>query len=303
MSTANSLTRQNLFLILLKVPYPDLSKICTLKREYLEVCKDEDFWNLKTIEDWKDIRGYEQILRDRDNYASWKNLYQYYYGTFAPEELYDLIRSSEPSEQKIKPVKKLLDLGVDPNTAINDKIPILATIFNDEPEILQLLLRAGADPNLPDANGVTPVSAAASAGYIEMAEILLEGGADPNIPDIYGDTPLMAVLKEYQLDFLSENQAEVYETIVEILLEAGADPNMPDGEGATPLSYAINIQDADITLLLLDFGADPIARSFQSAGRSVEGTPFSVAERINDPITRNYFLNLLRSYMTPTRFL
>lgn len=39
-------------------------------------------------------------------------------------------------------------------------------------EIVQILLDAGADPELPDGDGVTPLQHAQQRGYEEIAEIL-----------------------------------------------------------------------------------------------------------------------------------
>jgi hypothetical protein len=49
-------------------------------------------------------------------------------------------------------------------------------------EIVRLLLEAGADPDLADADGVTPLAHARSRGFVEIAALLLEADAsDPPI--------------------------------------------------------------------------------------------------------------------------
>lgn len=42
----------------------------------------------------------------------------------------------------------------------------------DHQAIVQILLDAGADPDLPDADGVTPLQHAQQRGYTEIAELL-----------------------------------------------------------------------------------------------------------------------------------
>nr|WP_246363399.1 ankyrin repeat domain-containing protein [Deinococcus budaensis] len=43
-------------------------------------------------------------------------------------------------------------------------------------EIVRLLLEAGADPNLPDGEGVTALEHARSRGYAAMVHLLKEAG-------------------------------------------------------------------------------------------------------------------------------
>ena len=45
-------------------------------------------------------------------------------------------------------------------------------------EIVRLLLEAGADPDLADGEGVTPLAHARSRGYDEIAALLVEAGAE-----------------------------------------------------------------------------------------------------------------------------
>ncbi|XP_030942007.1 uncharacterized protein LOC115967025 [Quercus lobata] len=53
-------------------------------------------------------------------------------------------------------------------------------------ECVELLLQAGADPNIRK-HGVTPLESTASEGLTEMIKCLLNAGADPNVTSfIYG---------------------------------------------------------------------------------------------------------------------
>ncbi|HEX6391286.1 MAG TPA: ankyrin repeat domain-containing protein [Solirubrobacteraceae bacterium] len=64
--------------------------------------------------------------------------------------------------------------------------PLYLAAVQDETEIAQLLLDAGADPNeisRVDETEGTPLCAAASHGHSETVRVLLEAGADPDLRD------------------------------------------------------------------------------------------------------------------------
>lgn len=55
------------------------------------------------------------------------------------------------------------------------------------------LLLAGADPNLHNRKGVTPISVAAHKGNIEIMVALIEAGANVNALNNSGSTALIQV--------------------------------------------------------------------------------------------------------------
>jgi cytohesin len=88
------------------------------------------------------------------------------------------------------------------------------------------LLAAGADPNVKDLDGHTPLHYAAEQCRADIAELLLKHGADPNARDNQGETPLhIAVWMRCK-------------AVAELLLRHGADPNMEDSWGI-PLHTAV----------------------------------------------------------------
>jgi uncharacterized protein len=82
--------------------------------------------------------------------------------------------SSPLASERIELAKRLIDLGADVNAQVS--IPgstplMLATITNNEP-LVALLLERGANPELANRKGETPLSLATKKGYTDIAELL-----------------------------------------------------------------------------------------------------------------------------------
>lgn len=78
------------------------------------------------------------------------------------------------------------------------------------------LLQKGADPNLKDFKGNTPMMLAVEAGQTSMVNLLSLGRANPNIGNTSGETPLIRAVQRRDAEMVRE------------LLKAGADPDQRD---------------------------------------------------------------------------
>jgi len=58
-----------------------------------------------------------------------------------------------------------------------------------ELKVVAFLLDRGADPNLQDGEGQTPLHYAVISEQAEVVSLLISRNADPNIPDEAGETP------------------------------------------------------------------------------------------------------------------
>jgi ankyrin repeat protein len=135
------------------------------------------------------------------------------------------------------------------------------------------LLRNGADIDLPDPDGVSPLHVAIMNANWDLARALVDAGADVNQWDIYGEAPLFtAVGNSARTDggrasIDPPNQVTGVD-IVRLLLEQGANPNMQlffrpanvrgatNTRGSTPLIRAANLGNLELVQLLLEHGAD-----------------------------------------------
>ena len=64
-----------------------------------------------------------------------------------------------------------------------------AAVFGEK-EIVELLLANGADVNVKDKDGVTPLFDAVATVQKEIAKLLIINGADVNVADPFSMTPL-----------------------------------------------------------------------------------------------------------------
>ena len=71
-----------------------------------------------------------------------------------------------------------------------------AVVFNTDLNMLRTLLRLGADPQLPNTDGRTPIHFAAMQAQPEKVRLLIGAGADVNAVDNAGNTPLQAALTD-----------------------------------------------------------------------------------------------------------
>ena len=88
----------------------------------------------------------------------------------------------------------------------------------------------GADINLRNGKGWTPLIVASFYGAVEAMITLIENGADIDMPNFKGTTPLMYAMKNFE----NTNQRLGFD----FLLENGANKKLRDGHNLSIEDYA-----------------------------------------------------------------
>ena len=96
-------------------------------------------------------------------------------------------------------------------------------------EIARLLVNSGANVNVTDDEGWTPLHAAARSGYRDIAELLLESGASLDVRNKNQETPLHVACYNGKLD------------VSRFLIDRGSDMNSRDENGFIPLHCGVTI--------------------------------------------------------------
>ncbi len=187
-------------------------------------------------------------------------------------------------------------------------------VDGDHPELVELLLHAGASVKAANRYGVTPLWLACANGSAATVVLLLKAGADPNTALPEGETVLMTAARTGRLDAVKAlveagaavnaregwhgqtalmwAAAEGYPAVIQTLVEGGADLHVRSNGGFTALLFAAREGQIGAVRTLLGAGADserfppgagtPASRR-HNAQRSAPPRPKSASTRSCSP--------------------
>lgn len=137
------------------------------------------------------------------------------------------------------------------SSALNGKdrwgrTPLFWAVSRDDCTKVRLLLQWNADVHIAADNGEQPLHAAARGGCVDCVSMLLDRGASAECTDLMGRTPLHKLANALYGDI----EAAV------LLLGHDVEIDAQDEGGDTPLGHAIRRGHHQLTLKLLEHGAD-----------------------------------------------
>ena len=169
-----------------------------------------------------------------------------------------------------------------------------AVHIEDLDQIQRNLYWAAADVNQPGPDGQTALHVAAQKGSLVIVKMLLDQGADTEVLNKQGHTPLASALfarNPLVADYLLKRQASLDpdallreavllggadRDVVDFLVKQGASLDSPDAEGNTPLHLAILKGRRVVAKYLIQKGAN--IDSIDQSGR----TPLELAIELGE---------------------
>lgn len=203
-------------------------------------------------------------------------------GVGAPATEKDSPLADAARRQDKQAVLSLLAKKADVNAIQPDGATALHwAVYAEDAETTALLIRAGANVNVRNNYGVSPMAIAAKHANSNILGQLMKAGADPNDKINYlnaDETPLMHAARAGNVDAvnmlllagaqvnareswngqcaLQWAAAEGHGAVVEALIEGGADIRQRSNAGTTPLLFAVRKGDMRSVNALLAAGAD-----------------------------------------------
>jgi hypothetical protein len=133
----------------------------------------------------------------------------------------EFVQSVQQGDKTV--VALFIKAGMNPNLTYDNEQQIPVICFaegNNHPEIVQMLLQNGANPDMASKEGITPMHLAISESSPDIVSLLLKWKADPNLKDI--GPPLL-------IQACSESRSirhKVNPTVVKLLLNVKLNKDM-----------------------------------------------------------------------------
>ncbi|XP_053098301.1 kinase D-interacting substrate of 220 kDa B isoform X5 [Pangasianodon hypophthalmus] len=196
----------------------------------------------------------------------------------------------------------------------NGQTPLMLAAEQGSLEIVQELIRRGANVNLDDVDCWSALISAAKEGHVEVVKELLDNSAYIEHRDMGGWTALMWAAYKGRVEVakvLLENGANPNTTgqqysvypiiwaagrghaeIVKLLLKQGAKVNCSDKYGTTPLIWAARKGHYDCVMHLLENGADVDQEGANSMTALIVAVKGGYTEVVKELLKRNPNVNM-----------
>ena len=215
-------------------------------------------------------------------------------GFVVVEEFSDCPLCKAAKDGDLERVRFLLDSGENPDSVsktvnansvdskISEDSALRFAVFARRTDIVNALLEGGANPNQPNKNGSTPLSAATGESSADIVKALLDSGANVDATDIFGRSALIWAASEGKSNIamillaadanpnvaMDDGGTALMATavygryeIAKALIAAGANLNATQKDGWTALNIAANKGHSQVAKILLECGASPDKRN------------------------------------------
>jgi hypothetical protein len=245
--------------------------------------------------DTEKIKEYGQRVGKTAGEALGKSLSEGLVGYFIPEKKGPEVEPDGKLSVDVAPVKifiqdsfagKMAEIpqgGIDDvltvklNKAIFNTTALMAAVAGRKNAVVHYLLERGANPDVPNEDGITALMYAAREGNHSLVDELLSFKANPNISDKHDMTPLMYAV--------TKNQDNDHGEVIKTLLQHHADPDAQNNKGETALMIAALKDDYDAAELLVEYGANTMIHN--KYGRTA--FDFTTDERLEELLSVNQF--------------
>ncbi len=154
-------------------------------------------------------------------------------------------------QQDTNAVLSLIQQGANINVTDNQgRTPIMVATYGNDVKTAKVLIDAGADVNIQDGMKNNPFLYAGAEGYLEILKLTIDAGADPTLTNRYGGTALIPAAEHGYIDVIKE-----------LLTRTNIDVNHVNNLGWTALMEAIVLSDGNeiqqqVIRLLIEHGAN-----------------------------------------------
>lgn len=167
------------------------------------------------------------------------------------------------------------------NVYLNDASPLQYAIFKGNTNIINTLLRYGADINKKDSLGYNALMYAAGYGNAEIIDSILNYSSNSyRVVDIYGNTPL------HNASLLGNTN-----TLTALMNRTPININIQNADGDTPLHIAVKNNNSNTYRFLLLKGADYTIKNYD--GKTASDLMYgNNIENIIGSITNDFITNI-----------
>ena len=170
----------------------------------------------------------------------------------------------------------LKDVDVN-HQGMNNQSALHSAVQEGHPDVVRVLIDAGASVNTKDRNGAPPLHCACRLGHLDIVKMLVEAGAGVCTTDSNGQSCLMPAsgaghtetvrylvgLKDVEVNHKKNNGVTAlhcavqkgHVDVVQVLIDAGADIDAKNEVGRSPLMFASIKGHLDVVKVLVEAGA------------------------------------------------